>query len=896
MNRAATLLLLLSLLALVPLANADAPLFQTYAQRDGLAADYVTRIAFAPDGAVWIGTPRGATRVQDRYWVSYTSANGLGNSWVSGIAVAADGKIFFATNGGGLSLFAGATRKTYDTANSKIPSNFLTAVAVDKQNRVWVGTFGAGIARLDGEQWTRFSSAGNYINAIALDSLGNPWVATNVGAFYYNGQAWARLTQATGLASDRVNALAIAPDARVWFATDNGITVYDGKSYRSHKKEDGLADNLARAIAVDAQNRVWVGTPRGVSVLQAGTWKTYTRADGLAANEITALAFDAQSNAWIGTTRGLSISGGASLPRVAALPVVLVHGWHSAESDHLDDTEFRFIRKYLERDGFRVFYAQGISPYRTLLQNAATLRDVIAEARAKTGAPQVDILAFSMGGLNTRAYLESTLYQNDVRRAIILGTPQAGAQMWYALLTREIEDRPNEPSAIELTPEYAALFNRTHAPRATVPYDLLTGDARSQTGLDMLKNFPPSDGLIDAWSAHELSGPQVRRVLNSDAHDWNPAPLPFNITSYLYPDQTYLHYIRNALRDPDARPIGFAAAPLEAFAPRNITPMNVDLLRAGESITRAVTIDANRAARFFARYSGGDVEMRLRAPDGARYAPDNLRDATYLKADIGNFIGYAIPRAQAGAWSLIATRRDAAGAPITLTTYADLDADLRLNIDTDRAWYPLGAPVIVNAALSNNARGADVRAKILWLGDGASPRGLPIQVRLLDETKPGSYANIVTGLTRGGYYLVRVTARGAGWARERQMLFAMSPQTAAFVGQARARVEGAPGNYAALVIDAKVNATRAGAFALAASLRDTKGQLVASLTAPITLNVGAQSASIAIPGRDLRARGLDGPYTIDLILMDASWAAVQVDEIAQALTTDPYRANDFANQ
>jgi hypothetical protein len=58
----------------------------------------------------------------------------------------------------------------------------------------------------------------------------------------------------------------------------------------------------------------------------------------------------------------------------------------------------------------------------------------------------------------------------------------------------------------------------------------------------------------------------------------------------------------------------------------------------------------------------------------------------------------------------------------------------------------------------------------------------------------------------------------------------------------------------------------------------------------------AKVASISIPGRDLRARGIDGPYTVDLTLMDASWAAVPVDEAVKAVTTDAYRANDFGER
>ncbi len=870
-------------------ARADALAIQTYTQRDGLADDYITSIAFEPSGAVWIGTPRGATHVQDSYWVTYTSANGLGNSWVTGIAIESNDKVYFATSGGGLTIFDGATRKTLDTSNSAIPSNYLTAVAVDQQNRVWVGTYGAGVARLDGETWTQFKLANNYVNALALDAKGNPWVATDDGAFYFDGKTWTHL-----IASSRVSAIAAAPDGRVWFATDNGATVYDGEIYRTYKETDGLASNITRAIAVDAQESVWVGTTRGVSVLDGDKWKTYTHLDGLADDEANTLTLDARGNPWVGTTHGLGIFGAPRLTPVETLPVVLVHGWHTAESDQLNDTEFRYIKNYLEQDGFRVFYAAGISPYHTLFQNAATLRDDIAQVRTQTGAPRVDIIAFSMGGLNTRAYLESTLYQNDVRRAIILGTPQAGVRLWYPLLTREIQDRPTEPSTIELTPEYATLFNRTHAPNPTVPYDLLAGDARSQPGLELLKIFPPSDGLISVWSAHALNGPLVRQETNSDVHAWNPSPVPFSIQSYLYPQQTYDHYIRNALRDPNVRPIGFAAAPVEPIAPRNITPMNIDVLLAGQSVTRAIMIDNNRTARFFARWNDGDVDLNLTAPDGTHYSADNFRDATYLKASIGNFTGYSISQAQTGAWLIRATRLDKGTQPITVTTYADLDADLKLNAVTDRAVYPLGASVVISASLSNNASGADMSAQVEWLGDGTTPRGAPIDTGLLEEGAPGSFANIVNGLTRGGYYLVRVIARGNGFAREREMLFAMSPQTGAFAGSAGVQADGSAGSYTSLIIDTNIHAMRAGAFALSATLRSANGQLVTSLTEPITLTVGSQPASISIPGRDIRAAGIDGPYTIDLVLMDASWAAVQVDEMPNAVTTAAYHANDFS--
>ena len=111
-----------------------------------------------------------------------------------------------------------------------------------------------------------------------------------------------------------------------------------------------------------------------------------------------------------------------------------------------------------------------------------------------------------------------------------------------------------------------------------------------------------------------------------------------------------------------------------------------------------------------------------------------------------------------------------------------------------RAWYPLGAPVVINASLSNDCAAARTSARGLngWV-TASLPAGHRIEVGLLEEGEPGTYANTIAGLTRGGYYLVRITARGSGFARERQLIFAMSPQTAAFAGAPRAHAQGAAG-------------------------------------------------------------------------------------------------------
>ncbi len=59
------------------------------------------------------------------------------------------------------------------------------------------------------------------------------------------------------------------------------------------------------------------------------------------------------------------------------------------------------------------------------------LMQQIDEARAVTGSAQVDLVAHSMGGLVARAYIQSLEYRSDVRRLIMLGTPNRGSPDAY---------------------------------------------------------------------------------------------------------------------------------------------------------------------------------------------------------------------------------------------------------------------------------------------------------------------------------------------------------------------------------------------------------------------------------------------------------------------------------
>jgi ligand-binding sensor domain-containing protein len=80
---------------------------QHYRQVDGLPDDTVNTLAIAPNGAVWVGTDRGAGRFMNGSWQNFGLGSGLGAQKVQALAVAPDGSLWFGTALGGLAHFSG---------------------------------------------------------------------------------------------------------------------------------------------------------------------------------------------------------------------------------------------------------------------------------------------------------------------------------------------------------------------------------------------------------------------------------------------------------------------------------------------------------------------------------------------------------------------------------------------------------------------------------------------------------------------------------------------------------------------------------------------------------------------------------------------------------------------
>ena len=101
----------------------------------------------------------------------------------------------------------------YQTSNSGIATNILTAIASDHNNVKWIGTQDKGLIRFDEVSFinydnTNSSIPANNINCISVDNQNRKWVGTNSGIGVFDGSMWNVYNESnSGLTSEIINAI-----------------------------------------------------------------------------------------------------------------------------------------------------------------------------------------------------------------------------------------------------------------------------------------------------------------------------------------------------------------------------------------------------------------------------------------------------------------------------------------------------------------------------------------------------------------------------------------------------------------------------------------------------------------------------------------------------------------
>jgi ligand-binding sensor domain-containing protein len=266
---------------------------------------------------LWVGTAGGGLVKLNKStgeFIVYDKWNSkLPDNFVWAIAIDGQGNKWIGTAVGGLAKFDGVNWTVYNTSNSGLPVNTVTAIAIDGEGNKWIGTYGGGLAKFDGVNWTVYNTSNsglpdNGVLAIAIDGEGNKWIGTGGGLAKFDGVNWTVYnTSNSGLPDNWVREIAVDGQGNKWIGTYGGLAKFDGVNWTVYNTSNsGLPDNGVLAIAIDGEGNKWIGTFwGGLARFDGVNWTVYnTSNSGLPDDYVTAIAIDGEGNKWIGTFSG----------------------------------------------------------------------------------------------------------------------------------------------------------------------------------------------------------------------------------------------------------------------------------------------------------------------------------------------------------------------------------------------------------------------------------------------------------------------------------------------------------------------------------------------------------------------------------------------------------------
>lgn len=237
--------------------------------------EFIGRIVIAVKedrrGYLWFAVPaEGCCFYDGRTFTMLTEEDGLIHYSVSALLVDSQDRVWVGT-AKGLSCYSDGQFVNYTTAEGLV-HNPVVSLAEDRQGRIWIGTWDGGLSCFDGERFSNFTTddglAHDHITYIMEDRQGLLWLATwGGGLSRYDGASFSNFTTNDGLAHDRLRSVYEDQQGHLWIATfGGGVSRYDGRVFQTISRQDGLADDTAQRVLQDRDGDCyWIATEGGLT-------------------------------------------------------------------------------------------------------------------------------------------------------------------------------------------------------------------------------------------------------------------------------------------------------------------------------------------------------------------------------------------------------------------------------------------------------------------------------------------------------------------------------------------------------------------------------------------------------------------------------------------------------
>ncbi len=620
-------------------------------------------------------------------------------------------------------------------------------------------------------------------------------------------------------------------------------------------------------------------------------------------------------------------------------PVVLVHGWLGLPGGYTDKCEygvdnvdsnnlFDGIPQWLAKDGFDVWIAHWDSgPWWTapLEVNGECLAKDIARIKTLTNSKKVILIAHSMGGPVSRAYLQSDAYKSrqDVETLITLGSPHAGIGGLETMAALPIIGQGLAAYCIlqqafcQMDPGYMELFNKRNE-NNPVNYYFTGGDGAGGYWLGSVL-FPfngPNDGLVGRASAtgkyygwfgnrtavnHSVTRFQTREDHLREWGNWYFESIPNDSLSASYKciREILLKINRvDCKTEPEAPGIIAQAED----TPSVLAPMQSGHISTGETITRPLSVDTTGQSSFTLTWRTQTLDLTLVDPNGLTidpaYAMSNPSSMTFGSGPADNgmpgWMTYTFANTVPGAWTLKVNAPEAGPDGTDWTAITSFASDRSLEVVSNAEFYKIGDTATLTATLTNGTAGIPGATVSVEL---SRPDAVKDTLTLTD-LGGGQYQGTYKIPDAPGYLGISAIAQGVdggtAFSRQSSQLVSIMAQTGQLTGSYADRAVDEDGDRwaDALNLDVGFNISQAGDYNLTGDIL-AGDQVVAQFSKVFTATAGSQTMTLRFDGSDIYTAGLDGPYLLThLVLVDLKTGIPTIMQ-SDLYTTGAYSYSQF---
>lgn len=233
-------------------------------------------------------------------WRSFTSNQGLPSNQVTSVQQAPDGRLWIGTYGGGLACFDGSEFIVYDRSNG-LSSNEVIDLATDAKGQLWIATSKA-IQRWTGEGFTE-APTGSSPFSLHVTSNGRVLWCAQDGVYEYRLQGIEKLTS---IPSKPFLCLTSDSQGTLWLGgIEGGLGCLKGAVYHEFSSTDYGVPGMVNSIAIDSSSNVWFAVGSGLVRFDGSRFTQFDAASGLSAKPIQGLFIDHSNKLWAGSDEGL---------------------------------------------------------------------------------------------------------------------------------------------------------------------------------------------------------------------------------------------------------------------------------------------------------------------------------------------------------------------------------------------------------------------------------------------------------------------------------------------------------------------------------------------------------------------------------------------------------------